>query len=181
MNTIDIILLIFLLYGFIRGLFNGLFVEITSLLALILGIYGAIYFSDFTGNLLHQVLSWDKKYITIASFVLTFIAIVIVIKLLGKFFTKVADFASLGIVNKLFGGIFGLLKMALIASVLLIYFNKFNNKVELVAETTLQESILYNPVKGLAGIIFPSYFKPSTINSESEKEERLEISNLNHP
>lgn len=158
MNTFDIMLLIFLGYGFIRGLFKGLFVEVASLLALILGIYGAIHFSEFTGNYLHELLNWNKKYITIASFILTFLAIVIAISLAGKFLTKLADFASLGLLNKFFGGIFGFLKMALIVSVLLIYFTKFNNKVAFVEETTLQESVLYKPIKEMAGIMFPSFF-----------------------
>ena len=159
MNTLDIILLIFIGYGFIRGLFKGFFVEVASLLALILGIYGAIHFSEFTGNYLHVLLEWNKKYITITSFVLTFFAIVFSITLAGKFLTKLADFASLGLINKIFGGFFGFLKTALIVSVLLIYFDKFNNKVALVEETTLQESVLYNPIKEMAGIIFPSFFK----------------------
>lgn len=159
MNTLDIILLIFIGYGFIRGLFKGFFVEVASLLALILGIYGAIHFSEFIGNYLHVLLEWNKKYITITSFVLTFFAIVFSITLAGKFLTKLADFASLGLINKIFGGFFGFLKTALIVSVLLIYFDKFNNKVALVEETTLQESVLYNPIKEMAGIIFPSFFK----------------------
>lgn len=158
MNTFDIILLIFLGYGFIRGLFKGLFVEVASLLALILGIYGAIHFSEFVGNYLHELLDWNKKYITIASFVITFLAIVIAISLAGKLLTKLADFASLGMLNKIFGGVFGFLKMALIVSVLLIYFNKFNNKVAFVEEATLQESVLYKPIKEMAGIMFPSFF-----------------------
>ncbi|MDP3353303.1 MAG: CvpA family protein [Flavobacteriaceae bacterium] len=161
MNTFDICLIIILGYGFIRGLFKGLFVEVASLLALVLGIYGAIHFSEFVGNYLYEVFNWNRKYITIASFVITFIAIVIAITLLGKFLTKIADFASLGIINKIFGGFFGLLKMALFVSVLLIYFNKFNTKVEMVEETTLQESVMYKPIKEIAGIIFPSFFNES--------------------
>ncbi|MDP2089326.1 MAG: CvpA family protein [Flavobacteriaceae bacterium] len=174
MNTFDIILLIFLLYGFIRGIFKGLFVEVASLLALILGIYGAIYFSDFAGNYLHEAASWNKKYISIASFVLTFIIIVIVITLLGKFFTKIADLASLGLLNKLFGGIFGLLKMTLITSILLFYFQKFNGKVEIVSEETLQESMLYESVKEMAGIIFPSFFEKSTETTTTDSNKNTE-------
>lgn len=173
MNTLDIILLIFLLYGFIRGLFKGLFVEVASLFALILGIYGAIHFSDFTANYLHESLSWNPKYMTIASFILTFIIIVIAITLLGKFFTKMADFASLGIINKLFGGIFGLLKMALFLSVVLFYFQKINTKAALVAEKSLQESMLYSPVKEIAGIIFPNYFKNTTETTTADTIEFL--------
>lgn len=125
---------------------------------MILGIYGAIHFSEFTATYLNELLSWNKKYIAIVSFILTFIIIVIAITLLGKLFTKMADFASLGWVNKLVGGLFGCLKMALIVSVLLIYFSKLNTKFEVVKESSLQESIFYKPIKDLAGKIFPSYF-----------------------
>ncbi len=159
MNTFDIILIIFLLYGFIRGLFKGLFVEVASLLALILGIYGAIHFSDFIGNYLQDAVKWDKKYVATVSFILTFFVILIIITLLGKFFTKLADFAMLGLLNKLFGGIFGALKMALIASILLVYFNKFNNKVELVSAKTMQESMLHKPVSEIAVFLFPALFE----------------------
>lgn len=158
MNTLDIILLIFLLYGFIRGLFKGLFVEVASLLALILGIYGAIHFSEFTGNYLHEIIDWNKKYITITSFIVTFLVIVIAISLAGKLLTKLADFASLGMLNKIFGGVFGFLKMALFLSVILFYFHKLNTKTALVTEKSLQESILYEPIKEMAGILFPIFF-----------------------
>ena len=52
MSIIDIVLAALLLFGFIRGLFKGLFVEIASLVALVLGIYGAIHFSYFAADLI---------------------------------------------------------------------------------------------------------------------------------
>ncbi len=52
MNYIDIILLILLAWGLISGLKNGLVHEVASLAALILGVVGAIHFSDFTSDLL---------------------------------------------------------------------------------------------------------------------------------
>ena len=110
MNTFDIVLLVFLLFGFIRGLMKGLFVELASLIALIAGVYGALHFSYFVGGFLESRVDWEEKYIAIVAFAITFIAIVIVIAMLGKLFTKMADFAALGFLNKLLGGIFGVLK-----------------------------------------------------------------------
>ena len=101
MNTFDIIILALLLFGFIRGLFKGLFIEIASLVALITGVYGAIHFSYFVGNFLANRVSWDEKFVTIISFSITFGIIVLVISLIGKLFTKIADFASLGLLNKI--------------------------------------------------------------------------------
>src|SRR5210317_232205 len=116
MNTFDIIIAAFLIFGFVRGLMRGLFVEVASLVALVAGIYGAIHFSYFIGAYLSEYVEWEEQYITITSFALTFALIVLAISLAGKALTKIADFAALGLVNKILGGVFGLLKFGLILS-----------------------------------------------------------------
>ena len=114
MTVIDIVLGGLILFGLIRGLMKGLFVEIASLAALILGIYGAIHFSNFASEYLESKVDWDESTINIASFAVTFVIIVLVISLAGKALTKLADFAALGMLNKLLGGLFGALKIGLI-------------------------------------------------------------------
>lgn len=159
MNTFDIIITALLLFGFISGLFKGLFVEVASFVALIAGIFGAIKFSHFIREFLATRVSWDEKYITLLSFAISFIIIVIAISLLGKLFTKIADFASLGILNKLLGGIFGVLKIGLILSVVLIIFSKLNNKIPFLSAEQQEDAVLYEPLKNLAPTIFPQFVK----------------------
>src|SRR5690606_17911226 len=103
MSSIDIVLVTLLLFGFIRGLFNGLFVEVASLLALVLGVYGAIHFSVFASEFLEPKVDWDQNTINIVAFAITFIVIVLTIALAGKALTKLANFAALGLINKLLG------------------------------------------------------------------------------
>ncbi|WP_299528128.1 CvpA family protein [uncultured Lutibacter sp.] len=167
MNTFDIIISALLLFGFIRGLFKGLFVEVASLVALIAGVYGAIHFSYFVSNFLSEYVSWEERYITIISFAITFAIIVLAIGLLGKLFTKIADFASLGLVNKLFGGVFGALKIGLILSVVLLIFTKLNNSIPFISSEQKEVSILYEPVKNLAPMLFPNFLK--VVEEETEK------------
>lgn len=157
MNTFDIIITALLIFGFIRGLIRGLFVEVASLVALIAGIYGAIHFSYFIGNLLINYVTWEERYITIVSFAITFAIIVIVIALLGKLFTKIADFASLGFLNKFLGGVFGALKIGLILSIILLVFSKLNNTIPFVSDEMKDDSVLYEPVKNLAPTLFPNF------------------------
>lgn len=159
MAVIDIILAALVLFGFVRGLMKGLFVELASLVSLVAGVYGAIHFSYFVGDFLKESVSWDEKYIAIVAFAITFIVIVIAISLLGKLFTKIADFAALGILNKLLGGVFGALKVGLILSVLLIIFDKLNSTIPFVDKEATEDSILYKPVKSLAPMIFPDFLK----------------------
>ena len=159
MSIIDIVLGALLLFGLIRGAMKGLFVEIASLFALVLGVFGAIHFSYFVADLIESKVDWDEKTMNIVAFATTFVIIVLAISLAGKALTKLADFAALGMLNKLLGGVFGALKIGLILSVLLIVFNKLNKTLPFMEEEELEESILYKPVKSLAPMIFPTLIK----------------------
>jgi len=159
MNIFDIIIAILLLFGFVRGLMKGLFVEIASLLALILGVYGAIHFSYFAADFLKESVSWEEKYISITAFAITFLVIVIVISLLGKLLTKVANFVALGMINKLLGGVFGTAKIAIILSVIFLFFEGMNDKITFIEKETIEESILYKPIKEIVPTIFPFFTK----------------------
>ena len=169
MSIIDIVLAALLLFGLIRGVMKGLFVEVASLVALVLGVYGAIHFSSFAAEFLESKVDWNEKTINIVAFAITFVIIVLAISLAGKALTKLADFAALGILNKLLGGVFGALKIGLILSVLLIVFNKLNKTLPFMDKEDLEESILYEPVKSLAPMIFPNLIKSEA--EETPKEE----------
>ncbi len=161
MNTVDVILGALLLFGLIRGFMKGLFVEVASLLSLVAGVYGAIHFSYYVSNFLEKSVTWDEKYINVVAFAVTFFIIVILIALAGKAFTKLADFAALGILNKILGGVFGVLKIGLMLSVALILFSHVNKTIEFVKKENLNESVLYKPVKNIALLIFPNLIKQS--------------------
>jgi len=159
MNTVDIILSLVLLYGLVRGFFRGLLAELASLIGIVAGIYGAVHFSHFLGNILANYVEWEVQYINLISFAITFVLIVFIISLAGKMLTKIAAFAALGIVNKLLGGVFGLIKSAFMASVIIMFFKATNERIGIIEDTTLEESILYEPVEGIAPIILPSIIK----------------------
>lgn len=156
MTVIDIVLGALLLLGLIRGFSKGLFVEIASLLALIAGIYGAIHFSHFTTEFLESRVEWSEDYINIASFAITLIIIIFTISLAGKALTKLADFAALGILNKLLGGLFGFLKIGLILSVVLMVFSSMNKTIPFIDDDHIEESVLYEHVRSIAPMIFPN-------------------------
>ena len=170
MTVIDIVLGALLLFGLVRGLFKGLFVEVASLLALVLGVYGAIHFSNFAADFLQSRTDWSEKTINITAFAITFVIIVLAISLAGKALTKLADFAALGILNKLLGAVFGVLKVGLILSVILIVFDRMNNTLPFVDEEDLEGSVLYEPVKSIAPILFPSIINTEGSETEDEPE-----------
>lgn len=159
MSFLDIVLGILLVWGLYKGLKNGLFVEIASLVALIAGIYGSIHFSYIAGDYLSQNMDWNERYIKITAFLATFIVIVVVVHLAGKFLTKIADFAMLGILNKIAGALFGALKVAVILGAILIFFEKATKSFKFINESTKQDSIFYEPIKEIGGFVFSLVIK----------------------
>ncbi len=159
MNYIDIILLIILGIGLYKGLKNGFIVEIASFAGLILGIYAALNFSHFLSNILKSRVSWDASVIQLISFAGTFFIVLIGISIIGKLLTKLAESIALGIVNKFFGAMFGLLKVGLIVSVILIIFDNLNKAIPFVESKKTESSILYKPVRDFAPMVFPKLIK----------------------
>ncbi|KPM33011.1 Colicin V production protein [Croceitalea dokdonensis DOKDO 023] len=164
MSFIDIVLGILLALGLYKGLKNGLFVELASLVALIAGIYGAIHFSYIAGDYMAAQMDWDQKYIKITAFLITFVAIILLVHFAGKLLTKIADFAMLGILNKIAGGIFGTLKVAIILGALLLFFEKATASFDFVSKDTQEASIFYTPVRDIGAFVFSLVFKDAPEN-----------------
>lgn len=156
MSILDIVLLTLIVLGLVRGFMRGFFVEIASLVALIAGIYGAFHFSSFAASFLRDRVNWNENTVNIVAFAITFVIIVLVIALAGKALTKIADFAMLGLLNKLLGALFGGLKVVFILSVILIILDKIQANIPFVKDADQQESVLYKPVKSLIPTIFPN-------------------------
>lgn len=150
MNIFDIILLIPLIWFAYKGFVNGLAIELASLLALILGIFISYRFSVFVGD----KIGLDGKYAGILAFIITFIAVVVLVHLLGKVVDNAFSLVSLGFINKLAGIIFGILKIALILSIILYFINTLDSKRLIISEKTRNESKLLQPIEKLAPFIF---------------------------
>lgn len=157
MNVFDIIIAVILLIAAVRGFMNGLFSEVASLIAIVAGVFCAIHFSYYVEYFLNDsVLKWSHQTNKIVAFAFTFLAVVLLIIFIGKVLTKLADITSLGFINKILGGVFSVLKSAIILSVIFLFFDKFNKTIPFVSEKTLNESVLYNSVRTIVPTLFPA-------------------------
>ena len=173
MAFLDIVIGLLLLWGLYIGLKNGLLIEIAAIIALVAGIYGAIHFSYIAGNYLSEHWQWNEKYINIAAFIITFIVIVVLIHMAGKLLTKVANIALLGLLNKIAGAIFGMVKVAVILGALFIFFDKTAVTSHLLSDKAKEDSALYEPVKEIGAFIFSK-----VLIEIGEEKERLEEENV---
>lgn len=170
MNTIDLIFAILFLWAAYRGYSKGFIVQLATLAALLLGIIGAVMFSDLTSKLIIKKFDVSGQYLPIISFAVTFIVIVIVVHLLSKMLNKLVDAVALGLVNRLLGVVFSALKIGFIVSVLLVIINKVDHKYNFIPDDTKEKSLLYKPLSNFAPMIFP-YLNFNTIREKLEKEQ----------
>ena len=169
MGILDLILGGLMLFGLIRGWKNGLFVEIASVIAVIVAFYGAMHFSYLIGDYLSDKLSWNASYIKIASFVLTYLAILVGVHLLGKILTRVASLTMLGSLNRIAGSVFGLVKVAVILGALLIYLERANQRLELIEMDRIEQSFFYKPLKEIGAFIFSRVLEPELLQEYMPK------------
>jgi membrane protein required for colicin V production len=155
MNWIDAAIVVILILSMVMGFINGLVKEVASLAALILGIWGAIKFSSFTAGKLYDYFDMTGNYVSIIAFVITFMIIVVIIHFIGIIADKIIDAVSLGLLNKLLGILFGLIKSVLIMSVFFVVLNAVDGRRPFLPKERIEESIFYNPISDIAPAIFP--------------------------
>ena len=156
MNYLDIAIAIILLLFGLKGLRKGLIIEVVTLLAFVVGIYGAMHFSDFTAAHLVEYIEVNPKYLNTIAFVLTFILLVVVVNLIGRAVSKLVKALNLGFLDKLGGFVFGAAKGVLLCSVLLMVLNNLQ-LLGLVKEEAKQESYLYPYVEQTVPYVYKGF------------------------
>lgn len=155
MNYIDLVLGIILIIAAIQGFRKGFIIEAASLAALILGIWGAIKFSDWTAGYISKTFNYHPESLSTIAFLVTFVCIVILVHILGKILDTTVKAVALGFLNRLAGIIFGVLKTAVILSILLLLFDSVDENVHILPSTQKAESKIYSPMKQLVPTLFP--------------------------
>ena len=153
MNFIDITIIGLVFFGGVKGFYKGFIIEAASLVALILGLIGALLFSSSLGTLLDGFLENDRVPPAGVLFALTFIAIIIGINLLAKFLTRVIKMAALGGINRILGAILGGLKFILIISAIIMIMDQFQFLFSFMEEDIIETSQFYEPVKSFGNYV----------------------------
>jgi membrane protein required for colicin V production len=155
MNYLDIIILALVALLVINGAMKGFIISLASLIALVLGIYIAVNFSNYIEVVLAENVHPSHTWLPILSFTITFLIVVIVVMLLAKALEKLVNLVGMGILNHFFGAVFGLVKGILLVSVLLFIIAGYDPKEKLIKPKGKQESMIY----GYVSRVFPFMMK----------------------
>lgn len=122
----DILFVIFLGVGFWWGYQKGIIYSVFSLAAYFIGIVGALKFSYIAIKFLHTSLSLGPKALAIVAFILMFLLIVILVKLVAWALEQILKSFSLNTVNQLIGGlIFSIISLYMLC-VMIWFLNKWD-------------------------------------------------------
>ena len=143
MTWLDILILLPLLIGLIRGLMKGLIVEITSIVAIILGFLGAKWWSATFASWLMQQFEWSETACIVVAYALLFAGITLALNLVARLLSKLFQKIQLGWLNRLLGGIFGTAKWGLIILVLVLCVHKLDTQFQFFKPELKQQSVVY--------------------------------------
>ncbi len=143
-NWLDIILLLPLLVGLVRGLMRGLVSEIIAILAVILGVLSARLWAAPFSEWLYCKFQWPVEVCGVVAYVLLFLATAVALSIFARLFTKLLRAIHLGWANRLFGGVFGILKYGIIVLVLIFVMDRTNQAFHYLDESPIiKTSIVY--------------------------------------
>lgn len=147
MNFFDILVLGFLALFLINGFRKGFIISLATLVALVLGIYLAVHFSNYIQDILVDKFHPSRTWLPYLSFSLTFLIVALLVILVAKLLEKVIDLVGLGIFNKIAGALLGLLKGLVFASIILFVVYAADKKQKWITADDRKGSFTMNRVE----------------------------------
>ena len=124
MNLLDFILIGIFAYCLIRGFFRGLVGELTSIIGVVGGFYGAYTYYPHLARLLSRWIN-PPVYQNIVSFLVLFLGICLAIVAVGAVIKYIMNVSLLGWANRTGGAVFGTVKSLVIATILVMMLTAF--------------------------------------------------------
>ncbi len=156
MNVADLALLILWLVFFVRGYFNGLVREAGSLAALVFAFYAAKTWRLELSPHLAPYISGD--YTEAAACILIFVVVMFAAWLVALALSALLKIGAAQWADRLFGGVFGLLKGVAVTAAALFFLTMFMPRPEFLAASKLVP-VLDQIVTTLTGHIPPDLMR----------------------
>lgn len=143
MSWLDILILLPLLIGLIRGLMKGLIVEISSIAAIILGFLGAKWWSAAFASWLMQQFNWSETACIVVAYALLFAGIALGLNIVARLLSKLFQKIQLGWINRLLGGVFGTAKWGIVIVALVLCVHNLDKQFQFIQPELKEKSVVY--------------------------------------
>lgn len=156
MSYLDLCLIIPLALGMWKGWKRGFVFELAMLIGLVLGLYLAFKMSSLLEGAMAKVIDAQGTMLYGITFFVIFIAVILLMVLLAKFIEGILKAGQLSSLNQVAGAGFGLIKWALVVSVVLSVFRPLDVRLGILSAKTKSESYLYLPLLNFSQYLFPA-------------------------
>ena len=147
MNGLDVLILLPVLFGLVRGLMRGFVSEVIALVVVIFGALGARIIAPQFSSALQAAFNWPHGTCDVIAYVVIFLVVAIILSLLAKQVTRFLNAIHLGWANHLLGGAFGACKAALIIVIVVFLMERTNDEYHYLDDAPIiKESVLYPKV-----------------------------------
>jgi membrane protein required for colicin V production len=154
-------LIILLIAGAFFGYKKGLILELISIIAFILAIYGGFKLLHVGMEYVSKVYDGFGTLLPFVAFLVLFVLIIILVNTVGKILKKIIDWTPLGIFDNILGAVIGVLKWALAISIVIWVVSALH--IDFADETLSESRILpitnrmLTAVGDFISTIFPSF------------------------
>ncbi len=169
MNLLDLIFLVLIGLSAWNGLKKGFIIELFGFLALFLGLYAGILFSEFLTRVIIEDFGSNSEYVPIVSFTIIFLGVGAMVYFAGKAIEKVVKVVRLSPLNKAAGLFFGVLKMAFFIGAGLILTESYDQRADIISSETKKGSLLYHPLKDMTRACIPAFDESTLVLKNSLK------------
>jgi membrane protein required for colicin V production len=136
MNLLDYILIAVLVFCLTRGIFKGLVLELASIVGLLGGFYGAFtYYKQMAAIL--SVLIQNPVYLNIASFLIIWVLVYVVVSTLARILKYFMNIAFLGWLDRIGGALLGAAKGLLLAVALIVVLTAFSPRNAIIVRDSI--------------------------------------------
>ena len=174
MSWLDIVILLPLLIGLVRGLMRGFIVELTAILAVVIGFIGTKLWGGIFSVWLSEQFAWPEAVCVVTAYALLFLGITLLLNILAKLLSKLFKAVNLGWLNRLFGAVFGIAKWGVIMLFVVLCVHRLDQQFHYLKDDLKEQSSIYTLVAPLSEEAWLLLKAQSPLLPDAELEKKSE-------
>ena len=154
MVWLDIVLLAPIIWGAYIGFKKGLIAQVLGLVGIALGVWLGTQHPEYVHIILKDKI--QEKYLSIGSFIVLFLAVVIAVAIIIKLLEKLVNLIQLKFLNKIGGLILGIVKVLLFLIIGTFIIESWDTENIIIKKPVKESSVLYPILNQSAILILPN-------------------------
>ena len=153
MSYLDLFFGLIIAWGAYSGFSKGLIKELASIVGVIAGIFLAKNFYPYLDLKLKPIFESDANFISILSATVIFLITIMLFKIIAKILI------ALGLLNRIIGSVFGVIKTVLLLCIVVFIFSNINRVISIIEAEKLNQSFFYPKIEKINNLIIESNYR----------------------